>query len=229
MTRTMYDSTNVRGLPVGAELYAGYIDFRYANYGAVIKRFPAAVHVPIATTPLTNAGIVGDVEKGNGSASEWVRWVTRRRTAGVDPTIYCSKSTWDQVAAVFAAKGVHPPHWWIADWVGHKVAPPKGSVAVQWKSYRNYDVSNVADYWPGIDPPLVSSLPHPQPSEEDIMHATLLPTGKLTVAARDIDDHLLVFTSAGPWPASAAERWSVIDVTDGIGTDKAGHTYTIVG
>lgn len=153
MTRTMYDGITASRLPTGAELVAGYVDGMFAWSAADWARFPASVKVRIAVFSSTNDGEVLDVEPGNATPAESVDWVLMRRRAGVDPTVYMNMGTWPTVRAAFEARGVAQPHYWVARYDG-VASIPAGAVAKQY--YNNdqagYDLSAVADYWPGIDP-----------------------------------------------------------------------------
>jgi hypothetical protein len=147
----MYDGVTVADLPAGAQLYAEYVDGHYANTQAVAERFPGAVHVPIAVFASTNAGVVLDVEQGDASPAEAPGWVQMRRAHGIDPSVYCSASTWPAVRDAFRAAGVAEPHYWIAQYDG-AAEIPNGAVAKQYESTAGWDMSVVADYWPGVDP-----------------------------------------------------------------------------
>lgn len=152
MTRRAADSTNVEYLPAGMDLYLGYVDGNYRSYDAIRSRFPHALVVPIATQASGNVGTVGDGPPDNGDWSEWVGWVRRRRAAGVDPTIYTDRSSWPVGVQAFNVAGVAQPHWWIADW-NNQAEMISGAVAHQYQSVpHRYDLSIVADYWPGVDP-----------------------------------------------------------------------------
>lgn len=151
MTRTMYDGITPSGLPKGAPLYAGYVDGRFANVPGIRALFPHATVVEIAVSASTDAGQVLDVEQYDASPAEAPGWVQRRRAAGVDPSVYCNSSTWPQVRAAFKAAGVAEPHYWIAQYDGDPTIPA-GAVAKQFNDPGDYDISSVADYWPGIDP-----------------------------------------------------------------------------
>lgn len=161
MTRIMYDAVSPNNVPSNATMVAGYIDGAYQSYNGLVARCPNAIHVPIAVHSTTNNGIVGDVEAGDMTPSNCVGWVVRRRAAGVDPTIYCSQSFWPQVRAAFKSQGVVEPHYWIAAY--H--TPPQatmidGAVAHQYTDYQGlYDISVVADFWPGVD----QNVPNPIP------------------------------------------------------------------
>lgn len=148
--RTMYDAVTVANIPAGAVMVAGYVDGNYANWPAMAGRFPNAVHVPIATKASTNAALVLDVETGDATPAQAPGWVLMRRAAGVDPSVYCNTSTWPDVKQAFAAAGVAPPHYWVAQYDGDPTIPA-GAVAKQHTSAGPYDLSSVADVWPGID------------------------------------------------------------------------------
>lgn len=157
--RSMYDGINSDAsvIPTTAQLVAGYVDGDYVWSPADWARFPNSVHVLIAVHQTTNAGQVLDVERGNASPAESVGWVQMRRAAGADPTVYCSLDLWPTVRAAFV--GVPEPHWWIASYDG--VAQiPSGAVAKQYENGPSWDLSVVADYWPGVDPAPVQSDPH---------------------------------------------------------------------
>jgi hypothetical protein len=152
--RTMYDSVTPGAIPTSAVLVAGYVDGPYAWSKGDWARFPKAVKVRIATRAATNDGHVLDVEPGDATAAQAVNWVVMRRKAAVDPSIYCSQSAWAGVRAAFAAARVAAPHYWIAHYDGDKTIPA-GAVAKQYADPPNtgghYDLSAVADHWPGVD------------------------------------------------------------------------------
>jgi hypothetical protein len=153
--RYLYDSTNIQDDPASAHLVAYYIDGEYATSAAALRtRFPTAILVPISAVG-TNAGVVGDVEPGCMTINQGVQWVKTRRAMGVDPTIYCNElNGWSSVRAAFRAAGVAEPHYWVADYDGIAVLPA-GAVAKQYANptltHGHFDLSVVADYWPGVD------------------------------------------------------------------------------
>ena len=153
--RVLYDSITAANIPANAQLVAGYIDGRYAWSFADWQRFPNAIKVRIAVFASTNAGTVLDVERGDATPAQAVGWVQRRRAAGVDPTVYCGYSTngysWALVIDAFKSAGVPEPHWWIAAYPGIGPVLYPGSVAHQYADPGPYDLSVVADYWPGVD------------------------------------------------------------------------------
>ncbi|MEZ0066663.1 hypothetical protein ABIA32_002675 [Streptacidiphilus sp. MAP12-20] len=151
MARTMYDAVTATNVPDSATLIAGYGDGYYQNTAEFRARFPHATIVEIAVSSHHDLGQVLDVETGDATPAEAPGWVERRRAAGVDPTIYCNSSTWPTVRAAFQAAGVAEPHYWIAQYDDDPTIPT-GAVAKQYADPGPYDLSSVADYWPGIDP-----------------------------------------------------------------------------
>lgn len=158
--RTMYDAVNPHNIPGDAKMVAGYVDGLYANTDTMQRLFPDAVVVRIAVSSHTNDGHVLDVEQGDATPAESVHWVTLRRNAGADPSVYCSASVWPAVRKAFQDAHIIEPHYWIADWDG-KAALPQGAVAKQYMNGHGYDTSVVADVWPGVD---AHNNPRPVPS-----------------------------------------------------------------
>jgi hypothetical protein len=161
----MYDAVNLEGVPADATMVAGYVDGHFQSYNGLKARFPHAVHVGIAVSAHTNAGQVLDVENGDATPSQAVSWVSMRRAAGQEPTVYCATSTWLSVRSAFHTHGVAEPHYWIAHWDG-STAIPNGAVAKQYRSGKSYDTSVVLAHWPGVDPvskPAPKPAPKPKP------------------------------------------------------------------
>lgn len=152
--RTMYDAVTAANIPAGARMVAGYIDrIKLQPWTAADwARFPQAVKVTIVKKAATNAGHVLDVEPGDADPGEAPGWVRMRRAAGADPTIYCNRATWPSVRSAFSSAGVAEPHYWIAHFDGDP-AIPAGAIAKQYLGNvaPGYDVSSVADHWPGVD------------------------------------------------------------------------------
>jgi hypothetical protein len=160
----MYDalSTRVGEIPADAAMVAGYIDAG-PNPAAPpwtaedFARFPSAVHVRIATQAATNAGDVLDVERGDANPADLPGWLTMRRSSGANPSAYCSLSAWPSCVAACNSAGVAgPAGWWIAAYASPPdPSPIAGAVAHQYGGVASgaYDISTVADYWPGIDGP----------------------------------------------------------------------------
>ncbi|EOD63156.1 hypothetical protein H480_38505 [Amycolatopsis vancoresmycina DSM 44592] len=169
----MYDAVTAANIPGDALMVAGYIDrIVLAPWtDADWMRFPRAVKVEIVKKASSNRGHVLDVEPGDARPDEAPGWVRMRRAAGADPTVYCSWSAWPTVRAAFAAAGVAEPHWWIARYDNDPTIPA-GAVAKQYRGdvAPGFDVSAVADYWPGVDPaPGGNGSPTEQGEDEDMM------------------------------------------------------------
>lgn len=166
--RTMYDSTEANDIPLTAEMVAGYLPpSSYAWSAADWARFPHAIKVRIAIFASVPDGHVLDVERGDATPAQAPGWVRMRRAAGVDPTIYCNASTWPTVRQAFRDQGVAEPHYWIAKYDGVDELIP-GAVAKQYANppvhgRGHFDLSVVADYWPGVD----QAGPPPPPPATD--------------------------------------------------------------
>ncbi len=179
----MYDAVTPGNVPADAQMVAGYIDGYYRSYNALVARCPNATHVAIAVHPSTNDGIVLDVERGDATPDEAPGWVTMRRAAGVDPSVYCSLAFWDQVKAAFRAQKVAEPHYWIAAYPGNGPNLYPGAVAHQYTDYQGlYDISAVADYWPGVDGPGQPAINDEEIDMSVLVRATDDPTGAVILA-----------------------------------------------
>jgi hypothetical protein len=162
--RICYDSTNINDIPQTAEMVAYYVDGKWAVQESVVRaRFPSAVLVPIACLPGTNLGTVGDVETGDMLPWELVDFVIRRRAAGVDPTGYVNDSNWPATRTEFQLRNIPEPHWWEAKYDNVPILSP-GSIAKQFANEPltggHFDMSIVADVWPGVN------KPNPTPKEQ---------------------------------------------------------------
>jgi hypothetical protein len=169
----MYDSvtaSDIPGAPSG--LVACYIDGRYTNETAVRARFPSARLVTIAINAATTGADVYDRENGDILTSQVPQILARERAGGRNPTIYVDASMWSNVVSVVRKAGIPQPPYWVADYDGDAIIPA-GAVAKQYANNKtfNYDMSVVADYWPGIDPDPATPIPTPAPATapEDTM------------------------------------------------------------
>lgn len=163
--RIMFDSTSPWDIPRDAAMIAYYVDGRYAWPQEWLDMFPDAVKVSISAIGVQVAH-VGDVEVGCiWPPANAVPWVRRARAAGYDPTIYVNElNDWLPVRQAFWNAGEPEPHYWTARYNGIREIPP-GAVARQfahphdgdgfannpWETGKHYDLSVVADYWPGVD------------------------------------------------------------------------------
>lgn len=169
MPRTMYDSITPGDIPLTAAVVLGYVNGTFEWSAAGWARFPHAVKVRCATRATVNDGHVLDVEKGDATAEQAPGWVQMRRRAGLaTPTVYCSASAWPSVRAAFAAAGVAAPLYLIAHYDGDPTIPA-GAIGKQYRdppgSGGHWDLSVVADHWPGVDPT-------PAPAQEDDVELT---------------------------------------------------------
>lgn len=185
--RTMYDSVDASAIPADAELVAGYVNGPYAWSQDAWSRFPHARAVPIATRADYDGGIVLDVENGDATPQQVAGWLKLRRRHGVDPSVYVQESQWEAVRQACWSARVAEPHYWVAHWdAGTDI--PAGAVALQHTNTPGYDVSSVADYWPGVDP-----LPEPPAASP----------------AAQINTEETETMSAGPFPAGARHTFPV--------------------
>ncbi len=231
--RTMYDSVSAGSIPTTAQMVAGYVDGRYAWSAEDWARVPNAIKVRIAVFASTNDGHVLDVERSDATPAQAVGWVQRRRAAGVDPTVYCGYSTngysWALVIDAFKSARCPEPHYWVAAYPGNGPNLYPGSVAHQYAnpltSGGGYDLSVVADYWPGVDavvggfgsglgtgtytplPPITTTTA--APSQEDLMRPTMVTTPSWTAI-------FITTGNTGTWqflsPDDAAPNLAKFDV-----------------
>jgi hypothetical protein len=170
----MYDSVTPSAIPTNAAVVAGYVDGAYAWSNADWARFPQAVKARIAVFPRTNDGHVLDVEQGDATPAQAPGWVTMRRTAGIDPIVYCNASTWPSVISAFRSASVAAPPYWIAQYDGNP-AIPAGAVAKQYNdppgSGGNYDISNASQAF--INAVTGESMPLSQ-DDANLVASTLL-------------------------------------------------------
>lgn len=171
----MYDAANILNIPRSARLIGYYDDGRYVPSASDMRQFPDALFVPITVFASDNRGIVFDGPPDNSTWPAVVGWVVMRRKAGADPTVYTDNDQWPVARRIFAQQGVPEPHWWIADWNGNSSIPP-GAIGHQYRGNQTggFDLSVIADYWPGVDPPggaapTPAPVTAPAPIEEDEM------------------------------------------------------------
>jgi hypothetical protein len=169
MSRTMVDSTGAADSlaaqrATGATMLGGYTDGIYANIPALAADAPPGSVIVEFSAIGTDSGTVGDVESGCiWPPANAVPWVLARRAAGIDPSIYCGRANWPAVIAAFDSAGVPYPHWVTAHYTNTPHFCDGGcfpsyvngltAVATQYGGdlAGHYDLSVVADYWPGVD------------------------------------------------------------------------------
>jgi len=154
----MYDSDDPSAIPDSAAMVAGYLDGDSGRWSqADWDRFPNATKVRIVRREYTNDGDVIDCEEGIvWPPDRAVNWVVMRRLAGAWPSVYCNQlNGWPLVRRAFQDRGVEEPPYWVARYNGVEDIP-LGSVAKQYANeflhqQGHFDLSIVADHWPGID------------------------------------------------------------------------------
>lgn len=189
MSRIMYDGIYPSEVPLtpAPDLIGGYVGGNWPDFLAMCQRYPNAIPVSIAVAPDENAQVF-DCENGNGTPDEMPAWVQRQRSLGTDPSVYCNQSTWPAVINAFHTANVPEPHYWIANYDGVQVIPA-GAVAKQYGGVttkdsqgnviQSYDISIVADDWPGVD--MANEF---SPAEHELLiNAATVVTKSLTIAA----------------------------------------------
>jgi hypothetical protein len=158
----MYDSISARSIynaNRNPDMVAGYIDkIKLEPWtSSDWELFPNAAKVQIVKKASTNAGHVLDVEPGDATPAQAPGWVKMRRAKDLaTPTIYCNLSTWQSVIDQFNSQRVAQPLYWIAKYDNKPEFLTKAGITCIAKQYhgndpKNYDLSYVADYWPGVD------------------------------------------------------------------------------
>lgn len=163
MTRTMFDAITPSRIPhpPAPQLVAGYVGGYWPSfYGyrddtgvwvpGIREVFPTSRPVAIAVQASQDAQVL-DVEAGDATPAQAPGWAVRQRRRGQIPTVYANTSTWPAVVAEFTRQSVPLALWWEANYDGAAVLAP-GRIAKQYRNTPGYDVSVVADYWPGVDP-----------------------------------------------------------------------------
>jgi hypothetical protein len=157
LTRLAADSVNGWNLPYQIDGQPVAIWLAYANgdYASSLPVARARAQGQAIGSICVNAADIGDildVERYDATPQQAAGWVQARRAVGVDPSVYCSLSTWPEVQQVFADANVAPPHYWVAAYPGPGIVVPAGAVAHQYEDAGAYDATICLDYWPGIDP-----------------------------------------------------------------------------
>lgn len=171
MTRLLYDSITARDIPLSAPMVGYYDDGPYAWSASDLDLFPRSVQVGITTNFRNTRAKVLDAESGGATEAQTVTWVSAKRALGMIPTVYLPFSWWDDTRRLFDQVGMPEPLWWVAKW-DRDARIPDGAIAKQYANSAitggHFDLSVVADYWPGVDPePVVLYPPHHLPAQGD--------------------------------------------------------------
>lgn len=156
--RIMYDADNPYDIPRDARMVAGYVDGSRTTWKQEWwDRFPGAVKVRISAVGVRwDIADVFDVEPGCIWPPEnVVPLIKQARKAGRNPTVYCNEMNhWQYIREMFRKLNMTEPPYWVANYNG-RAAIPAGAVAKQYmhppQTGKHYDLSSVADYWPGVD------------------------------------------------------------------------------
>lgn len=158
----MYDGINPDTVPNGADIYAGYVGGKWPSLAGLKQKFPNKLFLSIAVNAQEDAQVL-DVERYDATPEEAPGWANRQRIKGNPfPVCYVNQdNNWDAVKAAFIAQHAPQPLYWVAKYVSnptHIPVIPAGAIALQYYSYSGYDVSTVAEYWPGVDPVPVNKI-----------------------------------------------------------------------
>lgn len=151
--QSVYDSISAAAMPNNGNPVCVYNDGAYVATAAQRARFTGPV-VGISVFA-GNTGTVDDCEQGNAGPASMPGWVTNRRAAGVDPTIYCGQNQWwSSIIQTLNSAGIAQPHYWVASYTYNpSAAIPAGAIGVQWTDQGGgggYDQSNFINPWPGV-------------------------------------------------------------------------------
>lgn len=153
--RLMYDAITPSNIPKTATMVASYVNGKWPNFNEAVKLFPHAKHVSITVNNMGTADVL-DIERYDATPQQAPAWVQRMRSLNRIPTVYMSQAAWPSVKDAFQSQNVAPPNYWVANYnPSYPLDIPDGAIGLQYKTTQLYDVSIVADYWPGIDPPQV--------------------------------------------------------------------------
>lgn len=194
--RLMYDSVRPSEIPADAEVVALYVDGKYAATAADWDRFSDdTVRVRISAIGDNTNAHVFDCEPGCiWPLAEVVPCVVAARARGIDPTVYVNEQNhWAPVRSAFDAAGVAQPHYLVANYDNVR-SIPAGAIGKQFADPGmpgvggHYDLSVVADFWPGVD----GSFDNPSktPTSQGGLMANLTETEQreILAAARKLTD-----------------------------------------
>jgi hypothetical protein len=149
----MADSIIANNLPTnGVAFWGMYLNGHWPTY---YHRIPPPNIRPIRISiNAATFGDVYDVESGDLRPQD----VPAALHVNPSATIYASLSGWQFVREICNAARIAIPPWWAAV-PGYRGLYP-GSVASQNRTIGGCDISDVADYWPGIDPRKEEDMPY---------------------------------------------------------------------
>lgn len=155
MTLRMYDAVTVVDLPAGADAYAGYVDGRYANIGAIRARFPATRTLAIAVRATTTDADALDVENGDATPDQVPGWVAARHALGDPrPVVYASVSAIAEIMTQLSSHDIvrAQVRLWSAHYTTRHICNPGcyptmpvTADGTQWIDHGGYDESVLSD------------------------------------------------------------------------------------
>lgn len=166
---TMYDVTVASNAPNNGDAYAGYMDGKYQTYYALATMFPTKPVLSITVFGAAGARIA-DCEFGDLTPASAAYWANNEVKAGRRPTIYCSTSLYNQVAAELSKYGIAfgaNVDWWEAHYDNIAVISSNpGAVAKQYASNNQYDTSVYLPSWVGQAAPPTPSFTTNYPGDK---------------------------------------------------------------
>ncbi len=145
----MYDAVTIENIPPNPPAVAGYVDGKYANYGAMVSRFPNAKHLGITIRADHDARAL-DIEIGDATPQQAPGWVRKQHARGIKrPIVYANTSTMPSVISELKASGILRGEYLV--WTAHYTGTPHiepGSDATQYEDHEErYDVSLCEPYF----------------------------------------------------------------------------------
>jgi hypothetical protein len=103
---TMYDSVDVKQIPVAAKAVAGYVNGHWPTFASLMARFPNAYRLSIAVNASTDAECL-DIENGDATPAQAPAWVKRQLQRGTKrPVVYSSVSQMPAVLSALTTAGI---------------------------------------------------------------------------------------------------------------------------
>ena len=119
---TMYDSIDVKQIPVNAQAVAGYVGGFWPTYKTLALEFPNAKLLSIAVNARQDAECL-DVEQGDARPDQAAAWVKRQKGLGVKtPVVYCSVSQAGLLLRTLAKAGISRAD--VRLWTAHYTFKP---------------------------------------------------------------------------------------------------------
>ena len=118
---TMYDSIDIRQIPLDAKAVAGYVNGHWPTYNSLAK-WAFADRLSIAVTASADADCL-DVEQGDATVDQAAAWVKRQQARGVyRPVVYTSVSQAALLLRTLARAGISRNQ--IRLWTAHYTFKP---------------------------------------------------------------------------------------------------------